>query len=85
MTETKPVHSIRYGNVQVAVRRNESAAGPFYNVTMTRRYREGDSWHDSSSVGESDLPTLAKAILDAHSAIQALPRESLASFVGLGW
>lgn len=78
MTESKPVHSIRYGAIQVAVWRNESATGPFYNVTMTRRYRAEDAWRDSASFGESDLPTLAKALLDAHSAIQLLPREPLA-------
>lgn len=75
MAETKPVHSIRYGSVQVAVWKNESANGLFYNVTMTRRYRDGETWHDSNSFGEFELPTLAKAILDAHSAIQSLPKE----------
>ncbi len=74
MAETRPIHSIRYGNVQIAVWKNESATGPFYNVTMSRRYREGENWLDSGSFGESDLPLLAKAILDAHSAIQTLPK-----------
>lgn len=76
MNDIKPVHSLRYGNIQLAVWRNESANGPFYNVTMNRRYRDGETWHDSTSFGESDLPVLAKAILDAHSAIQQLPRGS---------
>ena len=77
MTDTKPVHSIRYGSVQVAVWRNESANGPFYNVTMLRRYRDGETWRDTGSFGELDLPILAKAILDAHSAIQGLPRDPM--------
>ncbi len=77
MNETKPVHSVRYGVIQLAVWKNESANGPFYNVTMTRRYRDGETWHDSTSFGESELPTLAKAILDAHSAIQLLPRDPI--------
>lgn len=76
MTENKkPVHSIRYGAIQLAVWKNESANGPFYTVTMLRRYRDGETWHDSSSFGESDLPILAKALLDAHSAIQTLPKD----------
>ena len=71
----KPVHSIRYGLIQIAVWKNESANGPFYTATMSRRYKDGEEWRDASSYSESDLPTLAKAILDAHSAIQALTKE----------
>jgi len=42
---------------------------------MSRRYRDGENWHDSNSFSEYDLPVLAKAILDAHSAIQTLAKE----------
>jgi hypothetical protein len=42
----KPVHSIRYGAIQIAVWRNESANGPFYTTSMSRRYKDGDAWGD---------------------------------------
>jgi hypothetical protein len=33
--------------------------GPFYNVTVSRSYKEGDSWKSSDSFGRDDLLVLA--------------------------
>ena len=67
----RPVHSIRYGNVSVAVWANNSPAGYFFNTTCRRIFRTGsDEWGESTSFDDRDLPNLAKAANDAHSWIQ---------------
>lgn len=70
-TETpanKPIHTIRYRSIKVAVWKNDGQAGVFYSITPSRSYQdEQKQWHDTTSFHAADLPTLAKAILDAHS------------------
>jgi hypothetical protein len=45
---------------------------PMYNVTVSRSYKDGDTWKDSASFGPDDLLVLAKAANDAHSYIHGL-------------
>ena len=64
----KPVHAIRYRGCEAAIWRNETDEGPRYAVTVRKSYRDkNDQWHDAQTFLPSDLPTLAKAINDAHS------------------
>jgi hypothetical protein len=67
----RPVHSIRYGMVKVAVWRNMvdmgNASKPMYNVTSSRLYKDGDEWRDTQSFGYEDLLPLAKALNEAHT------------------
>lgn len=62
-TINKPVHSIRYGNVRVAIWRNESG---FHNVTLERSYRKDEQWKSSDSFGRDDLPKLTAAVEEAY-------------------
>jgi len=77
----RPVHTVRYGAIRAAVWRNVvdngNASRPMYNVTVSRSYRDGDDWKDSSSFGYDDLLVLSKALDDCHSFIhEQLIRES---------
>lgn len=72
--KTPPVHEVRYRNIAVAIWKNtvKSPAADngdvFYSVTIKRGWQdEQKQWHDSTSFPFTDLPTLAKAIMDAHS------------------
>lgn len=67
--KSPPVHEIRYRNLAVAIWKNSADNGDvFYSITTKRGYQdENKQWHDSYSFPFSDLPTLAKAITDAHS------------------
>lgn len=38
-----------------------------HNVTLTRRYKDGDEWKDSSNFGRDDLLLAAKALDQAHT------------------
>ncbi|MCL4740962.1 MAG: hypothetical protein KJZ54_02050 [Phycisphaerales bacterium] len=69
--KSKPVHVVRYGAIKAAIWRNETSAGPMYNVTVSRTYKEGDEWRESTSFGADDLLVLAKALNEAHSWIFA--------------
>jgi hypothetical protein len=67
----KPVHSVRYRNLKAAIWRNEGQTGPFYSVSFSRSYRDGqDAWHDVNSFNANDLPMLAKLANDCHSWIE---------------
>jgi len=76
----KPVHEIRLGRIKAAVWENETQNGAGqkvtrHNVTLTRLYKDGDTWKDSSSFGRDDLPLVAKVADQAHSWIFQQRRE----------
>ena len=71
----KPVHEIRLGRIKAAVWENETQNGTRHNVTISRLYKDGDDWKDSSSFGRDDLPLVAKVVDQAHSWIFQDSRE----------
>lgn len=69
-TTNAPVHTARLGRIQAAVWANPNGEGrTFYNVTITRGYKEegSDEWKDSDSFGRDDLPLVAKVADMAHT------------------
>jgi hypothetical protein len=70
-TASVPVHKVRHRRLEVAIWRNETAKGPMYNVTISRSYKENDTWHDTQSIGYDDLMNLSKLLYDAHSWISS--------------
>lgn len=65
-TNKKPVHTIRYGAVRVAIWENQSANGPFLNATFERTYRDSEGKAQSAhAFGVSDLALLQLASLEA--------------------
>jgi hypothetical protein len=67
----RPVHEIRMGRVRAAIWENETQNGTRHNVTLSRLYKDGDDWRDSTSFGRDDLPLVAKVADLAHSWIFA--------------
>jgi hypothetical protein len=63
----KPAHKIRNRTLSVTIWKNEGEKGPFYSVTPSRSYKQGDQWKESDSFGEDDLLPLAKLLDEAHS------------------
>ena len=63
----RPVHSFRYGNISCAIWADNSSAGYFFNTTFVRVYKVDDTWGESLSFEDRDLPNLMKASADAHS------------------
>ena len=66
-TKTRPVHELRMGRIRAAIWANETQNGTRHNVTVSRIYKDGDDWKDSTSFGRDDLPLVAKIADLAHS------------------
>ena len=71
----KPVHEIRLGRIKVAIWENETENGSRHNVSISRLYKDGDQWKDSTSFGRDDLLLVAKIADLAHSWIIARGQE----------
>jgi hypothetical protein len=71
----KPVHEIRLGRIKATLWENETQNGTRHNVTLSRLYKDGENWKDSSSFGRDDLPLVAKVADLAHSWIFQDSRE----------
>ncbi len=57
----RPAHEIRLGRIKATIWANQSESGPWFNVTLSRNYKEDDEWKSSSSFGRDELLTVAKA------------------------
>ncbi len=62
----RPVFEARHGSIKVLVWQNESRNGPMFNVTVSRLYKDGDTWKESHSFGHDDMPVLALACQEAY-------------------
>lgn len=56
----KPVREIRLGRIRAAIWANHSNGGMWFNVTVTRLFRNGNQWQETHSFGRDDLPVVAK-------------------------
>jgi hypothetical protein len=57
----EPVKRIRLGNIVAAIWANKNEKGDvWHNVTVSRFYKDGDKWKDTSGFRRDDLPILAK-------------------------
>lgn len=63
----RPVQEIRMGRIRAAIWENETENGTRYNVTVSRLYKDGDKWKDSTSFGRDDLLLVAKVADACHS------------------
>jgi hypothetical protein len=64
----RPVHEVRIGSIKAAVWANDGAQGVFYNVTLSRVYRDRQgAWQTASTFGRDDLLVVAKVADLAHS------------------
>lgn len=64
--KNRPVYEVRAGSVLASVWENKSEKGRWYNVTLTRLYKDGDSWKSSSSFGSQDLVDVARVAVVAE-------------------
>lgn len=68
MAKKEPTHKIKLGSITAAIWTNENGKGEaWFNVTVSRSYRDGDAWKDTSSFRRDDLPILAKALDMAYT------------------
>ncbi len=63
----RPVHEVRMGRIRAAIWENSTDKGVRHNVTISRLYKDGDTWKDSTSFGREDLLLVGKVADEAHS------------------
>ncbi len=64
----KPVHEIRLGRIRAAIWANETENRQvWFNVTVSRLYKDGDQWKDTSTYRRDDLPIVAKVVDMAYA------------------
>lgn len=67
MSTKRPVHEVRLGRIKAAVWANETDQGVRHNVTLSRIYKDGDSWKSTESFSRDDLPLVSKVADMAHT------------------
>ena len=70
-SNARPVKEIRMGRIRAAVWENETQNGTLFNVTVSRLYKDGNNWKDSSSFGRDDLLVVAKVVDRCHTWIHS--------------
>ena len=58
----RPAHEIRLGRIKATIWANLNDNGTWYNVTLSRNYKDGDEWKSSESFGRDDIPLVIKAL-----------------------
>ena len=64
----RPVHEIKLGCIRASIWKNESdRQDVWFNVSISRAYRDGDHWKTTTSFGRDDLPLVSKAAEMAYT------------------
>ena len=59
----QPLDSLKIGMLEVTIWKNDAEKGPPQNITISRRYRDGDEYKTAYSFGPADLATV-KVLID---------------------
>jgi hypothetical protein len=62
-----PVHEVRRGLIKVRVWRKRTRSGLRHTVAVSRLFRNGDVWKESSRFGRDDIPLLRLALDEAYT------------------
>ena len=63
----QPVHEVRRGLIKVRIWRKRSRSGLHHTVVVSRLFRNGDVWKESSRFGRDDIPLLRLALDEAYT------------------
>ena len=74
----KPIATFKLGRIRAAVWENATDKGAVCNVTIERRYLDGDEWKTSTTFGRLDLPLVAKLADEAMTFIYRRQQEPAA-------
>ena len=67
----RPAYEKRLGAIRVTVWENVNDGRPWYNVAITRRYKDGDQWRETATFnGLGDLAQVGAAVQLAQDWIQ---------------
>ncbi len=66
-TAKRPVHEVRLGRIKATIWENDTRDGVRHNVSLSRIYKDGNQWKDSTCFGRDDLPLVMKVADMAHT------------------
>lgn len=64
-----PVFSCRHRALKAAVWRNDLENGPMFNTTVSRSYKDGETWKESGSFSYDDVLIVAELLRTCHGFI----------------
>lgn len=67
-----PAAKFRLGNVSATVWKNSGQNGDFFNVVLSKAYKEDDEWKDTDQLGTGDLMNAVRVLQRAEEYIAAL-------------
>jgi len=70
----RPVYELRRGLLTVRVWRKRTRSGVRHTVSVTRLFRDGDTWKQSARFGPDDIPLLRLLLDEAHKWIFRHPQ-----------
>ena len=74
----KPAKNIRLGRIRASIWANSTESGDtWFNVSVTRLYRDGDRWQDTTTFGRDDLPVVSKVVDMAYAWIWDQDRSAI--------
>ena len=69
--KAKPAHKIRHRGLAVTIWKNAGDNGPWFSVTPSRVYKQGDEWREANSYDTEEVLVLAQLLEEAHQWIRA--------------
>jgi len=63
----RPAYEVRLGRIKATIWANPRDNGTWFNVVLSRNYKDGDEWKSSNSFGRDELLTVAKVADLANS------------------
>ena len=70
----KPVHEVRRGLIIARIWHKRTRSGIRHTVTVSRLFRIGDVWKESSRFHRNDLPLVRLVLDEAHTWIYRQPQ-----------
>ena len=68
MAHNRPVRELRLGGVRAAIWENTGGPhGAWFSVSVSRLYKDGERWKESSSFRRDDLPVVGKLMEMAYA------------------
>jgi hypothetical protein len=63
----QPVHELRHGLIKVRIWRKRTRSGLRHTIAVTRLFRNGDVWKESTRFGRDDIPLIRLVLDEAHT------------------
>ena len=63
----QPPHEIRHGLIKARITSRKSRNGVRFSVAVSRLYRNGDQWKESTRFCRDDIPLVRLVLDEAHN------------------